>query len=191
MPFSNRLRRAGPTQIVPPRARSFGAFALLVIAACMGSDTKAPPTAAVPEGPSLGVTDPFNDQGNCLAADVVAAPEGFTGPSLVSGHCTSQDIKIATADVLEYSFDGTTFLPFDPANPISCEESTPIFLRINAHVKETATSERTDVGVWIAQDGGNARTGVCNHYNLAPTPVLNGDPIRRGLEHSTVTSAGT
>ena len=149
----------------------------LIVAAC-GESTTPPPTSPVaPNGPNLGVTDPFNDQGDCLAADVADAPAGFDDPSLVSGHCTAQDIKIATADVLEYSFDGTTFFPFNPATPISCVETQPIFLRINAHVKETATSERTDVGIWIAQDGGNARTGVCNHYNLAPSPVLNGTPI--------------
>jgi uncharacterized repeat protein (TIGR01451 family) len=111
-----------------------------------------------------------------MAADA-AASAAYSGPSLVSGHCTSQDIKIATADVTEYSFDGTTYIPFNPATPVSCQENTPIFLRIVAHVKETATSERTDVGVWVSQDGGNARTGVCNHYNLAPAPAFLNPPI--------------
>jgi hypothetical protein len=70
-----------------------------------------------------------------------------------------------TADVLAYSFDGVTYHLFTGA-PIACQEGTSIFVRMNAHVKETATSERTDIGVWIATDGGNARTGTCNHYNL-------------------------
>ena len=162
MPFPNRCQRAGPgVNLLSKLSRkpilSLAALALIV-AAC-GESTTPPLTSPVaPNGPNLAAVDPFNNLGNCLAADVVAAPAGFTGPSLVSGHCTSQDIKIATADVLEYSFNGTDFFPFDPANPISCEETKPIFLRIKAHVKETATSERTDVGVWFAQDGGIART---------------------------------
>ena len=143
----------------------------LIVAAC-GESTTPPPTSPVaPNGPNLAAIDPFNSLGNCLAADVAAAPAGFDDPSLATGHCTANDIRIATADVIEYSFNGTDFFPFDPANPISCVETQPLFLRINAHVKETATSERTDIGVWIAQDGGNARTGSCNQYNLAPAPT--------------------
>ena len=150
----------------------------LTVAACTDTVTRDVTAPSKVNGPNLAADQPFNDQGACLAADVLAAPAGFDSPSLASGHCTAEDIKIATADVLEYSFDGSTFIPFNPATPISCVETTPIFLRINAHVVETATSERTDIGVWIAQDGGNARTGVCNHYNLAPAPtqgtVVNG-----------------
>jgi hypothetical protein len=81
-------------------------------------------------------------------------------------NCTANDVRIAVADLLSYSIDGTTFIPFTPGDVVSCQENTPIFLNVRAHVEETATSERTDIGIWIGLNGGNARTGVCNHYNL-------------------------
>ena len=39
-------------------------------------------------------------------------------------------------------------------------------MKVAAHVEETATSARSDIGIWVGLNGSNGRTGTCNHYNL-------------------------
>jgi len=98
---------------------------------------------------------------------------------LSASNCTSNDISIATATVVSYQVtlaDGTfgPVTPFNPGDNVSCLAGTPIKLNINARIEETAASARSDVGVWIATDGGNAITGACNHYNLTTDPLGTG-----------------
>lgn len=160
---------------------SVAALALLVVAACTESSVKPPLTA--PRGPNLGVTDPFNDQGNCLGEDYAAGGGG--GSITETQGCTANDISVARTELLEYSFDGSQFFPFTGA-PVECDAGDPVFLRLRAFLVQTAASSRTDIGVWIATDGGTARTKVasppvglvsgCNQYNLAPAPPFT-DPF--------------
>ena len=147
---------------------TIGALALL--AACGDNPTSAP-TLSPSDKPALGLTDPLNQSdGVCLARDAYlsGAVNGVNDDQDLADpekSCTANDITIATADILEYSLDGVTYLPYTPG-AIACDEGSDIFVKLNAHVKENAESERTDIGVWIATDGGNARTGTCNQYNL-------------------------
>jgi hypothetical protein len=39
------------------------------------------------------------------------------------------------------------------------------------HLEQTDEAERDNIGIWLATDGGDARTGACNHYNLV-APAL-------------------
>ncbi len=141
----------------------------LFVAAC-SELTKNPVAPATPEGPAYSATEPFNDTGACLAKDAYLS--GFTSGVNDSldladpkQNCTSNDIRIARADVKQYSLNGTDFITFT-GQPIACNAGQTILVTMDAILQETATSERTDIGIWIATDGGNARTGTCNHYNL-------------------------
>ena len=147
---------------------TIGALALL--AAC-GDSLTSTPSLSPSAKPALLENDPLNlADGFCLAKDAWLA-DATTGvnDSLdladPGQHCEANDISIATADILEYSLDGVTFFPY-VAGAITCDEGSDIFVKLNAHVKENSESARTDIGVYIATDGGNARTGTCNHYNL-------------------------
>ena len=125
--------------------------ALGLLAACGDSPTSAP-TLSPSSGPSLGLTDPLNEtDGACLAEDAFlsGAVNGVNDADDLADpekSCTANDISIATADILEYSLDGVTFLPYTPG-AIACDEGSDIFVKLNAHVKENAESERTDIGV--------------------------------------------
>jgi uncharacterized repeat protein (TIGR01451 family) len=160
---------------------SLAAIALLTIVACTESSVKPPPTAPkVPNGPNLAADVPFNDQGNCIGEDYAAGGGG--GSITETKGCTANDIAVGRAELLEYSFDGTTYFPFTGAT-VECDAGSPVFLRIRAFLVETATSTRSDIGVWVANNGGTARRkvppppgaplsyGLCNHYNLAPAPA--------------------
>ena len=80
-------------------------------------------------------------------------------------NCNSSDVAISDAQVLSYSFDGTTFFPVS-AGPIECTEGSPIFFQMSLGLVENSNSPRTDVGLWVASDGGNAITGTCEQYTF-------------------------
>ena len=152
------------------------AGALALLAAC-GENAVGPNGALSPKGPSFNASVPFNNNGVCMADDAVAAPTG-TVPGVKQGddpltatNCTSNDVNIATTNLISYrladedgNFSGTPIL-YTGQN-VACVENQGVELTLSAELDETATSERFDIGVWIATDGGNAITGACNHYNL-------------------------
>jgi len=161
-----------------------GAIALLV--SC-GGDTTAPNTGIAPTPvPSYNATTPFNNAGQCMADDAVRAPTGtisgvkFGDDPATALNCTSQDVKIATATVTNYliadangNFSGTP-IPYNPGDNVTCTVNRRIQLTMSAKLNETASSARSDIGIWLATDGGNGQTGACNHYNLPVTPLGTG-----------------
>jgi hypothetical protein len=152
--------------------------ALGALAAC-GESTVGPKSEIAPSGPSFTATVPFNNGGVCMADDAVAAPTGTIDgvkngdDPLTATNCTSNDVRIATTTLNSYRLsDGQGgFLPpvtFNPGDIVNCNEGDQIVLNLNAKLEETANSARSDIGIWIATDGGDALTGACNHYNLVP-----------------------
>ena len=182
MPFPNRYRRAGPGFLTPRKSLSLAALALVAFTACSESSER-PTAPQIPSGPTLDVLFPSNGTGNCLGEDYAAAGGG--GGITETKGCTANDIRVAAAQVLEYSVDGgQTFIPFT-GQQVSCDPGANIQLKLRAFLKETASSTRADIGVWVANDGGSGRLkippppgsppsfGQCNQYNLAPAPALN------------------
>ena len=162
-----------------------GAVGVLgVLASCGENPTGAgsPVPLAPTAKPALGLIENLNGpDGACLAKDAFLSGEvSGVNDSLdlanPAQNCTANDVKVASADIISFSFNGTDFTTYT-GQAIQCIEGDPIFLELKANLEETATSTRTDIGVWIATDGGNARTGTCNQYNLrnAQTGVSNTD----------------
>ncbi|HEX8943545.1 MAG TPA: hypothetical protein VF785_10435, partial [Gemmatimonadaceae bacterium] len=142
--------------------------------ACNNDATVAPKVA--PGTPLFSATVPFNNNGECLAYDAWASgfTNGVTDSTTLADptqHCTSEDVKIAHTHLLQFSTDSVNFTDYN-GQTITCQEGSKVFVHLLAHVDETATSARSDIGIWISTDGGNARTGLCNHYNLV-APALN------------------
>jgi len=124
-----------------------------------------------------------------MADDAVRAPTGtiagvkFGDDPATALNCTSQDVKIATAQVINYllanadgSYTGTP-IPYNPGDNVTCNKDQGIRLTMSAKLNETASSARSDIGIWIAADGGNAQTGLCNHYNLPTNPLTPGTGV--------------
>jgi len=156
-----------------------GAIGTLSVLASCGESSVGPKAPISPVGPSFSATEPFNNGGQCMGDDAVDAPTGTIpgvkngGDPLKAFNCTSNDVSIARTNLISYqTSDGQgNFGPVTPYNPgdnVTCSVGTPIKLNLTAELDETANSERTDIGIWIATDGGKAITGACNHYNLVP-----------------------
>jgi uncharacterized repeat protein (TIGR01451 family) len=146
--------------------------ALGLLASCNDRATTAPSAISLaPTDPSFAAGVPFNDEGVCLAAD--AFRSGFTSGvnsenSLLADptkSCTSNDVRVAQADIISFSFDGVDFTTYT-GQEVTCAVDQPIFVKVAAHLEETATSARSDIGIYIGLNGSNGRTGTCNHYNL-------------------------
>jgi hypothetical protein len=139
------------------------AFAL----ACTDSPTATDETLPVPGTPLFLLDDNFNGSGACLGEDSYDAGRvgGMQSPSDLN--CTANDIEIAEAYAVAWSLDNVTFTPAE-AGPITCVEGETIYVETVAHLRSNATA-RYDIGVWIAEDGGDAVTGECGHWNLLNT----------------------
>ena len=83
----------------------------------------------------------------------MATASGFTPPL----NCTANDVSVAQTTSLNV-VDDCAF-PGDTAT-----------ISFVAQFVSTATS-RYDVGVWVAQDGGNAQTGTCSVSNFPASPT--------------------
>ena len=144
---------------------------LALLASCSDRATTAPPqTGIAPAGPDYSATIPFNDEGACLAADAFNSgfTSGVTSETTLADptkSCTSNDVRVAQADIVEFSFDGQNYTPYT-GQQVTCVDGSPLFVRVAAHLEETATSARSDIGIWVGLNGSNGRTGTCNHYNL-------------------------
>ncbi|HEY8164774.1 MAG TPA: hypothetical protein VIF83_04395, partial [Gemmatimonadaceae bacterium] len=151
--------------------RYAGALVVVAIIAIACSEAAKNPVAPGEDSyvPLYSATTPFNNSGRCLAADAFLAGKtsGVNDSSdLATGHCTSQDIKIAIAQLDSFSTDGGATFTAYTGQRITCNPGETIPAKMRAVIDETATSARTDIGVWIGLNGGNGRTGACNHYNL-------------------------
>lgn len=155
-----------------------GALGVLTVACGPDAPTAANKQAAtLPSVPQFLENTAFNSAGQCMGDDAVA----LAGGTLVSGMnagtdpeafvCNAKEVFIATATITQV-FDPEAnagaggFVPYDANNPPQCVETESITFKMTAVLQQHATSERADIGVWIATDGGNAKTGDCNQYNL-------------------------
>ena len=155
-----------------------GIGVLALLAAC-GETAVGPNGTLSPTGPSFGSIVPFNNNGVCMGDDAVAAPTG-TIPGVKNGSdpidatgCQSNDVRVARTTLVSYrladangNYSGQP-IPYTGQN-VSCVEGQGVELTLTADLEETANSERYDIGIWIATDGGDAISGQCNHYNLIP-----------------------
>ena len=168
------------------------AGAIGLFAACTDTPTGMRTAPLIPAAPSLARDSAFNGLGKCMADDAVRAPTGtisgvkFGDDPTTVLNCTSQDVKIATALVASYriadaagTFSGTP-IPYNAGDNVSCIVNRKIELTMSAKLNETASSTRSDIGIWIATDGGNAQTGACNHYNLPVNPLTPGTGVSTG-----------
>lgn len=141
-----------------PRALACLAASLTLASCAEQRPPLAPEDAPVP-GPSFTETTPFNNAGQCMVDDVNTFGGGPT-------NCTANDIRIAEA----FPTAGGT---------LTCTPGTSVTVDLTARFTATSNAERQDIGAWVATDGGNGRTGACNHYNLPtnplPTNTINGD----------------
>jgi hypothetical protein len=136
--------------------------ALIAVACSEASKNPVAPTefSAVPR---FAAVNPANGIGACMGNDAFAS--GFTSGlgSATSLNCTANDIEIALATFTEATINGQTYHAGDV---ISCNAGDSIDLVMDAQLLQNANSARTDIGIWIARDGGDAETGSCQHYNL-------------------------
>ena len=111
--------------------------------ACTGDNTspvmpddgwKPPLTATFDLGPG--------DVGQCMGDDAVSYPANVSGfgADPLAFNCTANDIRIANARTTA----GT---------PIQCVQGQVIGADIIADVEQTSTSARTDIGIWIGNNG--------------------------------------
>ncbi|HEX7979464.1 MAG TPA: hypothetical protein VF461_12740 [Gemmatimonadaceae bacterium] len=167
-----------------------GVIGLLM--SCTDTPTGTHTTALTPAAPSFTRDSAFNNSGQCMANDAVRAPSGtisgvkFGDDPATVLNCTSQDVKIATALVNSYriadsagNFSGAP-IQYNPGDNVSCIKDRKIELTMSAKLNETASSTRSDIGIWLATDGGNAQTGLCNHYNLPVNPLEPGTGVSNG-----------
>jgi hypothetical protein len=134
------------------------AVAGLALASCR--DNRTPPVGpepAVGSEPQHSATVPSNGGGQCMVDDVNTYGGGPT-------NCTANDISIARA----YPTGGGL---------LQCTPGASVTVDLTAELQATSNAERQDIGAWIANDGGSAKTGSCTHYNLPPgtTNTVNGD----------------
>ena len=103
---------------------------------------------------------------SCLGDDALAS--GLTSgiKSAEDMNCTSNDITLDQFSILAYSSDGITFTAFNPSSPITCISGQTLFVQSAAVLSQTASAARTDIGLWLATDGGDGITGICQQYTL-------------------------
>jgi hypothetical protein len=107
-----------------------------------------------------------NGTGACLQTDTENA--GFiNNPKDLN--CTSEDLDIAVASASTYCTGGPATdckTLASTGGKIQCEAGTHVWVTTTAQVQNHANS-RYDVGLWIGELGGDAKTGTsCLHFNL-------------------------
>jgi hypothetical protein len=126
----------------------------LTILACTDDSLMQPPAqvadiAEVAENPFAAALG----SGQCMGDDAVSFPANVSGfgtdPNAFN--CTANDVRIANARTTS-------------GDPIQCVPGDDILVDIVADIVETSTSTRHDIGIWIAEDGGNAETGECSFF---------------------------
>ena len=127
--------------------------------------------------PLFGESTPFNNAGQCLGDDAVTWYQLVSGLNETSSpsdlNCTSNDVEVTSVVATQMLVNGT-WVNLGANNPISCTEGEVISIRATATLSDNASAGRSDVGLWIGTDGGDAQTGSCNHYNLPTDPLPSG-----------------
>jgi hypothetical protein len=137
----------------------------LFLVAC--SESVVPPS--IPLEALRSATTPFNNAGQCLGNDVMTWPEFVLGGENVQDpgdvNCTSNDITIEAIVATEI-FQNGAWQEILPGTSGSCTAGEPVTFRFTTAFENNTTAERLDAGFWLATDGGGAKGGSCNHYNL-------------------------
>ena len=150
---------------------------VLLAVACESDRSPSDPHVASARDPVLGLnqgggTTPVQanglrvDGGSCLGNDAVNSSLVNGVRSVADLNCSSSDISIGQISIVSYSTDGTTFIPVQAGQPISCSTGQRIFIDMYATLLNKSNSARTDIGIWVSYDGGDAITGSCSHYSL-------------------------
>ena len=153
----------------------------LALAACSDQAPVAPNSSGFTP-PEFAVNAPFNSAGQCMEEDIDdLSDDNNTTPS-----CTANDIEIANATIT--AIDG---LPH--SGILKCSPGETFDLTITAHLQATSQEERQDIGAWISTDGGDARNGACNHYNLVTGSLntVNEDEVENQDACAGMSAAGT
>jgi len=164
---------------------------MAVFALACAEQPAAPPHAA-PSRPLLGATAPFNNAGQCLFNDAVTWHELVDGiedtSTLDEMNCTANDVEVTSVVATEMLVNGA-WVPLG-TGPITCTQGEVITLRLTAGLTGSA-EDLTDVGLWLATDGGDALDGSCNHYNLPVSPLPSGVTNPDGDSCGNVTTSAT
>src|SRR5262245_9427109 len=180
-PNLGRRATAVPTRRVNGFSRAVRAALVvggvgLFAVACTRDENPTLPKGAV-RTPNFGLTDPRNGPGACMGDDAISFGQTSGLASATGLNCTANDIDVASADIISFSFDNINFTPLAPGARVDCAQNDTIFVETVAHLQNNATA-RYDIGVWIASaetndtvtfsNGrkSNAVTGACTHYNL-------------------------
>ena len=88
-------------------------------------------------------------------------------------NCTANDVVIALADIV--SCVGCTNAPGDP---FTCVEGTTLTIEATVDLQSNSQKTRSDVGWWLAEDGGDGISGSCQHFyfDIPPLDDLD-DPV--------------
>ncbi len=147
----------------------------LIVAACT-DDSLMQPEEPVAEGMSEVASSPANplsafvDVDMCMGNDAVNNPGNVSGfsssTSPLAFNCTANDIRIARAEVAG-------------GGAVTCLPGDMVTVNIQADVEETATSGRTDVGIWVENGdngAGGAEDGSCSFFYF-DTDDIEADPL--------------
>ncbi|HSJ07148.1 MAG TPA: hypothetical protein VK936_10615 [Longimicrobiales bacterium] len=132
----------------------------------------------LPDAPRFGATVPFNNTGACLGNDMVAWNELVGGvnassnPALVAS-CTAADVMVHRVDLTEVLVNGA-WVPASPEETYYCDAGGSVSFRATAVLRGYSALARLDAGLWLATDGGDAKTGSCSHFNIPTSPLPSG-----------------
>ena len=149
---------------------------LFVVALFLWSCSESVVPPALTLDPVLSASVPFNNAGACLGNDIMTWPEYVGGGSGVENpsdvNCTSNDVEIAAMTPTEI-FKNGAWVPVAAGE--SCTIGEQVTFRFSTELQSNVLlSQRRDVGVWLATDGGGALGGACNHYNMPTNPLASG-----------------
>ncbi|MGW8283192.1 MAG: hypothetical protein ACWGON_07825 [Gemmatimonadota bacterium] len=122
--------------------------------------TTNPVDAVLPVKTLFDVSAQVVPANNCMGDEAVGFVQGMSSPDDLN--CTSNDVVIALADI--DSCIGCTGGDGSPGNPWTCTEGTVLTISGSVELQSNSNSRRSDIGWWIAEDGGDAQTGTCQHF---------------------------
>jgi len=96
----------------------------------------------------LGTSSTAYAQNDCMGDQSVGNVQGVGGANDLN--CTAGDVSVAQTTVL--------------SGPQECIEGDVIQVELAADLQSNSNSSRSDIGIWLAEDGGNAVTGACQHF---------------------------
>jgi hypothetical protein len=166
-----------PTRVTT-RAMARTAWVCLIALALQACGEQPVEPGALPDTPRFGATAPFNNAGACLGNDMVTWSDLVGGvnpgsdPALVAG-CTAADVMVQRVNLTEVLVAGE-WVPASPGETYFCDAGGSVSFRATAVLRGFSPTARLDAGLWLATDGGNAKTGSCSHFNIPTSPLPTG-----------------